>query len=67
MRDLYLQAEQDILLHGQSSVMQGRALTTADLPEVRKGRQEWEARAAREAQSSATRRAGPAAVATFRD
>lgn len=67
MRDLYIQAEQDILRHGQSSAFQGRSLTTADLPSIRAGRQEWETRAAIEAQSSATRRAGPAAVATFRD
>ena len=49
MRDLYLQAEREILLHGQSSSFAGRALTTADLPEVQAGRREWERRAADEA------------------
>ena len=48
MRDLYLQAEQDILRHGQSTAFAGRTLTTADLPSIRAGRKEWEARAAAE-------------------
>ncbi len=48
MRDAYLQAEQDILQHGQASGLMGKVLAMADLPEVRRGRKEWEARAAAE-------------------
>lgn len=40
----YLAAERDILLYGKSTSADGRTLTTADLPEIRAGRQEWEAR-----------------------
>ena len=45
MVDLYVQAEADILAHGQSSAFEGRSLTTADLGEIRRGRREWEVRA----------------------
>lgn len=63
MRDLYLQAEQDILRHGKSSAIEGRMLTTADLPEIIAGRREWESRAQSESRPSS----GPSVrTATFR-
>jgi hypothetical protein len=70
MRDVYLQAEQDILQHGQSSALSGsvgRMLTMADLESVRKGRMEWERRAAAEEQVVALGRSGGVRIATFRD
>jgi hypothetical protein len=63
---IYLQAEADILAHGQSSAFQGRALTTADLPEVRKGRQEWEERAAAQARAQSGGSSLSVRTATFR-
>ncbi|WP_200249559.1 hypothetical protein [Thiococcus pfennigii] len=53
MRDLYILAEQDILQHGQSTAFKGQQLTVADLAEIRRGRREWEQRAAQEANSAA--------------
>ena len=46
MVDFYTQAEISVL-KGQSVRMGDRQLTKADLAEIRKGRQEWEAKAAR--------------------
>jgi hypothetical protein len=65
MIDLYLQAEADILAHGQSSAFQGRILTTADLLQIRQGRQEWERRASAEARAAAGRSNTGAAFARF--
>ena len=52
MRDAYIKAELDILEHGQASGSMGKSLTMADLDWIRKGRKEWEARAAAEARPS---------------
>jgi len=46
MLALYLAAEADILTHGQSSAIDGRTLTLADLEMIRAGRAEWERKAA---------------------
>lgn len=43
MIDAYMQAELDVLA-GKSVVLNGKAFTTEDLGEIRKGRHEWEAR-----------------------
>lgn len=43
MRDKYLAAEQS-LLEGKETSMGDRKLRLEDLGEIRKGRQEWEAR-----------------------
>lgn len=52
MRDAYLAAEKALLL-GQSYKFGERMLTMANLPEIQKGRLEWERRAANEARSAA--------------
>lgn len=57
MRDLYIAAEAAVL-RGQSYQIAGRALTMADLSEIRDGRREWEARAQDEAAVTAGRRGG---------
>lgn len=44
MRDLYFAAETDILQHGKSTRLGDQMMTTEDLSEIRKGRQEWERR-----------------------
>ena len=62
---LYTQAEADILAHGQSSAIEGRSLTTADLAEVRAGRLEWEQRAAAEGRAAAGRGGMGYSVARF--
>jgi len=49
MRDAYLAAELDILQHGRTTSLEGRTLTTADLPEIIAGRKEWERRVTEEA------------------
>lgn len=68
MRDAYLAAELDILTHGVSNHFAGHILTMADLPSIRAGRAEWEARAIAEARANATTTAGLSTrVATFRD
>lgn len=46
----YLEAETALLL-GKTVSFGGRTLTVENLAEIRKGRQEWEARAAREGSS----------------
>lgn len=43
MVDLYIAAEKKVLLN-QSYTIGNRVLTRANLPEIRKGRQEWEAK-----------------------
>lgn len=49
MRDAYLAAELDILQHGKTTALgDGQTLTTADLPDIRRGRKEWEQRVAEE-------------------
>lgn len=48
MRDAYIAAETALLL-GQSYKFGERTLTMVNLPEVQKGRAEWERRAAAEA------------------
>lgn len=48
MLDFYLQAEQSVL-QGQTVRYGERLLTRADLAEIRKGRQEWQALLDREA------------------
>lgn len=67
MRDAYLAAELDILQHGKSSAFDGRVLTMADLPEIRAGRQEWERRAATEAQAASGRGSLSVSIAGFGD
>lgn len=52
MRDAYLAAELDILQHGRTTSIEGRTLTTADLPEIIAGRKEWERRAIAEARAA---------------
>lgn len=64
MRDAYLAAELDLLRHGKSSAFEGRALTMADLSEIRAGRLEWERRAHGEAAPGSGCRV---AIATFAD
>lgn len=63
----YLQAEADLLDHGQSSAFQGRMLSMADLDQIREGRAEWEGRVAAE-QRAAVGISGGISVrtATFR-
>jgi hypothetical protein len=65
MRDLYLAAEQDILSYGTSNRFGDRILTTADLPDIRRGRQEWERRAASEESAAAGRHPLQFSVARF--
>lgn len=43
MIDAYMTAELDVL-SGKSVVLNGKAMTTEDLEEIRKGRHEWETR-----------------------
>lgn len=43
MIELYLQAERD-LLAGKVVTFQGRTVTSENLAEIRRGRQEWEQR-----------------------
>lgn len=43
MVSLYLEAERKVLA-SQSYTLNGRVMTRADLPEIRAGRQEWEAK-----------------------
>lgn len=52
MRDKYLAAEQAILL-GQTYKFGERALTLANLPEIRAGRVEWEQRVSQEQATAA--------------
>lgn len=52
MRDAYIAAEVAVL-KGQAVEFGGRKLTLANLPEIRKGRQEWEQRASAEAAAAA--------------
>lgn len=49
----YLEAEAALLL-GKSVSFGGRTLSSENLAEIRKGRQEWERRAAAEANGGAT-------------
>lgn len=65
MRDLYIAAEQAVL-KGQSYTINGRTLTRANLPEIRKGRQEWEQRVAAE-QAAARGGSSLYSVADFRE
>ncbi len=58
MVSLYIAAEQAVLLGRSFAWADGRQLSRVDLPEIRKGRQEWEARAAAEAATTAGR-SGP--------
>ena len=58
MVDLYIAAEMAVLQGRSFAWGDGRSLTRVDLPEIRKGRQEWEARLAGEA-ATATGRSGP--------
>ncbi len=43
MIQVYLQAEIDVLA-GKETMVAGKKMTSEDLPEIRKGRQEWEQR-----------------------
>jgi hypothetical protein len=61
----YLQAEADLLDHGQSSAFQGRMLSMADLAEIRAGRREWEAKVAQETAIAAGRGGTQWSVARF--
>lgn len=45
MLDLYMQAERDVLA-GKDVTFGGRRMVMADLPQIIKGRQEWEQRVA---------------------
>ncbi|MBH3307966.1 primosomal replication protein PriB/PriC domain protein [Pseudomonas mosselii] len=45
MLDLYMQAERDVLA-GKDVTFNGRRMVMADLPQIIKGRQEWEQRVA---------------------
>lgn len=54
MLGAYIEAEKAILA-GKTISFQGRTMGMEDLESVRKGRQEWEARVAREADASASR------------
>lgn len=60
----YLAAETAIL-EGKDVTFQGRRVSMEDLDAIRKGRQEWEARAAKEAQP-ASQRGGLGNYATAR-
>jgi hypothetical protein len=53
MVDKYMEAEASLLL-GKSVSFGGRTLTVENLSEIRKGRQEWERRAAAEQGSGPT-------------
>ena len=52
MRDAYLTAELELIQNGRTNAIGDRTLTRADLPDIRRGRQEWEARARAEAAAS---------------
>ncbi|OCA65244.1 hypothetical protein A9R12_13720 [Aeromonas hydrophila] len=60
MIELYLQAERD-LLAGKVVTFQGRTVTSENLAEIRRGRQEWEQRRAK----AASPRRSPFALARF--
>lgn len=63
----YLAAETAILA-GKDVSFNGRRVTMEDLESIRKGRQEWEAKAAAEARPAGRRGGmGGYAVATFND
>ncbi|CAN7313371.1 hypothetical protein [Acidovorax delafieldii] len=63
----YLAAETAILL-GKDVSFQGRRVAMEDLDSIRKGRQEWEAKASAEAQPAGRRGGlGGYAVASFND
>lgn len=55
---LYIAAEVAVLNGRAFAWADGRQLTRVDLPEIRRGRQEWEARQAAEAATTAGR-SGP--------
>lgn len=55
---LYIAAEMAVLQGRAFAWADGRQLTRVDLPEIRRGRQEWEARVAAEA-ATAAGRSGP--------
>lgn len=63
----YQQAERDVLLYGKASTSDGRSLTTADLPQIIAGRQEWEARVMAEARAASGRGSISVRTAVFRD
>ena len=58
MLDLYMQAERDVLA-GKDTQFNGRRVVMGDLPQIIKGRQEWEQRV------SASRGGPGYAVAVF--
>jgi len=60
MIELYLQAERD-LLAGKVVTFQGRTVTSENLAEIRRGRQEWETRRT----NAASPRRSPFALARF--
>jgi hypothetical protein len=64
MRDAYLAAEKALLL-GQSYRFGDRMLTMANLPEIQKGRLEWERRANAEASAAAGASSPRFSVADF--
>ncbi len=62
---LYIAAETAVLAGRSFAWADGRALTRVDLPEIRKGRQEWESRVAAEAATAAGRRGPRVLLADF--
>lgn len=55
MRDLYIAAEVAVLNGRDFAWADGRRLSRVDLEEIRKGRQEWEARVSAEAAAASGR------------
>lgn len=64
MRDAYLAAERAVL-KGQSVRLGERMVSRADLPEIIRGRKEWELRVLAETRAAAGQR-GDVALADFR-
>lgn len=62
---LYIDAEAKVL-KGLTVRFGDRMLTRVNLPEIRAGRHEWEARAAAETAAAAGRRGGGFKIADFR-
>ncbi len=52
MLALYLAAEKDLLKNGKTNRINDQWMTTEDLPEIRKGRQEWERKVRQEQQAA---------------
>jgi hypothetical protein len=64
MVNLYIQAEKDVL-EGKTVSFNGRTFTSENLVDIRKGRQEWEARVLEETAKAAGKSRSRRSLASF--